>query len=94
MRQYGFGYARQNARVLGRFKAINSAAARFDYARRLIASGAAISVCHPAAIYRRWHTFLDDRISAGIRIESQTGQSSFLAPDRLAARGVASPIRE
>jgi len=63
-------------------------------AGRLIASGTAISVCHPAAIYRRLHTFLDGRISAGIRIPSQIGQSSFLAPDRLAARGVASPIRE
>ena len=93
MRQYGFGYARQNARVFGRFKAIKQRSGSFDYAGRLIAS-AAISVCHPAAIYRRWRTFLDGRISAGIRIPSQTGQSFFLAPDRLAARGVASPIRE
>src|SRR5262249_16969682 len=94
MRQYGFGYAPQNARVFGRFKAIKQRGGSFDYAGRLIASGDAISVCHPAAIYRRWRTFLDGRISAGISIPSQIGQSFFLAPDRLAARGVASPIRE
>ena len=65
-----------------------------NYAVGFIASGAAISVCHPAAIYRRWRTFLYRRISAGIRIASQIGQSSFLDPDRLAARCVASPNRE
>ena len=66
----------------------------FGYAGRLIASGAAISVCHPAAIYRRWRTFLYCRISAGIRIASQIRQSSFPDLARLAARCVASPIRE
>jgi hypothetical protein len=44
-----------NMRVcLADLKAIKQRSGAFDYARRLIASGAAISVCHPAAIYRRW----------------------------------------
>ena len=94
MRQYGFGYAPQNERVFGRFKAIKQGSGSFDYARRLIASGAAISVCHPAAIYRRWRTFLYCRISVGIRIASQIRRSFFLDSYRLAARCVPSPIRE
>ena len=54
----------------------------------------AIPVFHPAAIYRRWRTFLLCRISAGIRSASQIRQSSFLDLDRLTARCIASPIRE
>src|SRR5262245_28728765 len=49
---------------LADLKTIKQRSGTLDYARGLIASGAAISVCHPAAICRRWRTFLYRRISA------------------------------
>jgi len=66
----------------------------FDYAGRLIASGAAISVCHSAAICRRWRTFPFDKTADGIRIASQIERFFLLDLARLSAKSVPNPRHE